>query len=462
VRTVLSVDQLGGIDPNTDAERMTVRVVRSPFNVQKAHVAREFKLTFDQLPAWGSPNAVMERGKKVRDSLCAHPGVESVLKQLCLTPPSQIQPLYIMLSESDAELISWETLCDANNTFIALDQRWPIGRISDPVSGQSRPPAELQLPVRIMALISAFGIKGQTKEWEILRDAALAARAAGLQLILKLMVGEPNLRTAIDQEIANGLTGVEIAPIDRTPSRVVQEIIAWSPHILHFFCHGRADLTDQSVELATAGDYADPITTAGSVRIGTQQLVAMSTQLSNPWLLALNCCSSGQAAKNLQSMAHQVVSAGFPAAVAMLEPVDANDAHEFTRAFYRSLFITLTRAAKALNGGATRVAFEWTEAMYNARRAICDLHNGDAPNAREWALPVLYVRGVEPFQFEQPHAEPEGEANSYKTRVQLVAEWLNTAGRNESEEKRRRVIEKVLADVPRSFWPSVDGTFGNL
>ncbi|HEU0201996.1 MAG TPA: CHAT domain-containing protein [Burkholderiaceae bacterium] len=207
----------------------------------------------------------------------------------------------------------------------------------------------------------------------------------------------------------------------------------------------RTNAAQESLELATAGDYANPLATEGSVKIRADQLVDLSTQLANLWLLALNCCSSGQAARNLQSMAHQVVSAGFPAAVAMSEPVNADDAFEFTRAFYRSLFRSLTTAAKKLKTD-KRVPFEWTEAMFDARTALCDPHNGDAPNAREWALPVLYVRGVDPFHFERPHAEPEDGANVFKVRARIVAEWLRdaaraergaAAGRNETRARRR-------------------------
>lgn len=460
MRTVFSIEALGGIDPNTDAERLTVRVVRSPFNVDKARVARQLMLTAGQLPQWGVPDGVRERGRRVRDSLSTHPGVATVLTQLFTTPVGQQQPIFVMLSESEAEQICWETLCDSNDQFIALDPRWPIGRIIDPTTAPNRPPLELALPVRMMVLISAFGIKGQAKEWQMLRDGVVAARAKGLPIRVKVMVGDPAVRAEIDADIAGGLTDVEVAPIEKTPMRMVQDIVDWSPNILHCFCHGRSDPGNQSIELATALDYADPQTTEGSVNITVGQLEAISTQLQNPWLLALNCCASGRAAKNLQSLAHQVVSAGFPAAVAMLEPVDANDAHEFTRAFYRSVFAGIGNAAKALKND-QRVPFEWTDAMVAARNAICDLHNGDASNFREWALPLLYVRGVDPLSFERPHAVPEAQANVFKARARVVADWLKETGLRSSENERRAVMEQVLEGVPKAFWPSPSGSFDN-
>jgi hypothetical protein len=142
----------------------------------------------------------------------------------------------------------------------------------------------------------------------------------------------------------------------------------------------------------------------------------------------------------------------------MLEPVNAYDAHEFTRAFYRSVFAGIGSAAKALKID-QRVPFEWTNAMVAARTAISDLHNGDAPNTREWALPLLYVRGVDPLSFERPHGVPEAEANVFKARARIVADWLKEAGLRSSEEERRVVMEQALDGVPKEFWPSPNGSF---
>ncbi len=458
MRTVLSVDSFAGVDADGDAELLTVRVVRSPFNVDKANVARRLKLAAAQQPDWGAPDAVRLRGRAVRDSLKMHPGVSEVLKQLFTAPIGQKQPLFVMLAQSEAEQISWETLCDGNDQFVALDARWPIARITDPMSGIARPPAELKLPVRLLAIISALGIKGQGKEWQVLRDSVVAARAAGLPIVVKVMVGEPAVYQAIDADIAAGLAGVELAAIEKTATRVVQDIGAWAPNIVHVFCHGRSDELEQYIELANGNDYADAAASAGSVRIRVNQLAALGASLANPWLLALNCCSGGQAASNLQSIAHQVVSSGFPAAVAMLEPVDAGDAHEFARAFYRALFTSIGAAAQALQGAA-RVPFEWSDAMVDARTALCDLHDSDSNNAREWTLPVLYVRGVEPFSFDRPPPGPEGETDAYRAKARLVAEWLQAVGVQKDESERRAVLEKALDDVPPAFWPNVDGTF---
>lgn len=463
MRTVLAVDLLGGLDPATGQEIMMVKADRSPFDVPEAKHFRSFKLSPDSLPPWGTHNAVRERGRMVREELRKHPGLASILDSLSKTPLGQVQPIYVKLNEGEAELITWEALCDSHDEFLALDQRWPIGRISDPLSGQSRPPAVLRLPVKVLAVISAFRIHGQEKEWELFRQAAQAARQTGLDIRLRCLVGDERTRAAIDAAIAGGLDWVEVSHIEKTASRVIQDIVGWQPNVLHFFCHGMSDAAaaEQLLELATASDYLDPDSISGSVRIRVRQLADMSFALSNPWLLMLNCCSSGQAARDLQSIAHQVVSAGFPAAVAMIEPVDANDAHEFTRAFYSTLFAQLRAAATAL-AQQPRIDFEWAQAMYDARMAICELHGNDARNAREWVLPVLYVRGIDPLRFERPTAVPEEAAADYKLRARVVAEWLQTVREEETSEARRlAVMQQVLADVPKTYWPNIDGSFAN-
>jgi hypothetical protein len=460
MRSVLGIDRFGQIDQATGAEKMVIRVVRAPFNIAGGNTAFPLALSADLLPPWDTANAVQERGRIVRTSLRKHPGVAKLLDQLEMTPKGEIKPLYVAIAEGEAEQITWETLCDTQDSFVALDPRWPIGRISDPVAGRSFPPAVLHPPIRVMAVVSAFKVHDQQREWDLFHAAATAARANGLDVRLKLLVAHPDLRATIDASIAGGEGWVEVGHVEKTAQRLVQDICAWKPEILHFFCHGISDETDQWLELATALDYKTPATKAGSVKVRVAQLTDLTSVLPDPWLLTLNCCSSGQAAEELQSMAHQVVSAGFPAAVAMLEPVAAGDAYEFTRSFYASLFEALRRVELEL-AKQDRVTFEWVEPMYSARAALSDLHAGDPKNCREWALPVLYVRGIEPFFFTRPAPAAVFDTSDAKTKASVVAQWLVSVRDQMPEDQRRAIMQTVLAGVPASLWPNVDGTFTN-
>lgn len=461
MKTVLAVDTYGERDPATQEERLVIKVLRSPVQVPDAERAMDFTYTAAGLPVFGSPSAVKERGRRLRTALIAHPGIALVLANLEATPVGQLKPIYVVLNGSSAELINWETLCDHTDRFVALDSRWPVGRMADPSTSPDRLPGKLELPVRVMLVISAFAIQRQDKEWDAFEQSLTVANKSAVPWKIKVLVGDSNLHQRIGDAIAAGLANVEVAFIDKTPSRLVTSIREWDPHILHFFCHGRSDVIDQALELATAGDYADASAKGGSVRLSKEHLGYIAQNLSNPWLLALNCCSGGQAASNLNSLAYDAVSVRFPAAVAMLEPVDAKDAHEFTSSFYSSLFQAFSNVATALKQ-ANRVPFEWGQAMVDARTAIRDLH-GDEGTSHEWAIPALYVRGVDGFFFEQaaPAQVTKELADTYRLKARIIADWLRTPGANQSEAEKQTVMQQVLGDVPEEYWPNSDGTFGN-
>jgi hypothetical protein len=461
MRTVLTVDPTGEMDPVNKTELMMVKVERHSVNIPAMTRVRRLELSPPQLPQWSNANSVVDRGKMLRQALRKHEGIAGVLDNLACAAPGDVIPIYVKLSEGDAELITWETLCDIQDKFVALDRRWPIGRITDPASTRSRNTPLFRFPIRFLAVISALGIKSQLREWRHLRDAVHDARLGGLDIQLRVLVGEQAMYDAISAEIAAGLLWAEVASIRGSGSLVMADIKKWKPNVVHFFCHGRSDAAAQCIELATASDYLDETTLRGSVTIPVDQLVNLGVELDNPWLMTLNCCESAQAGGDLLSIAHQVVSTAFPAAVAMLEPVDASDAHEFTRALYGSLFAELEKVSNALELAPT-VEFEWAYVMHDARVAINQLHHSDSANQKEWALPALYVRGVDPMHFDRPPAgETEQDSSAYITTARLVASWLGSVRDSMPEDKRHAVMADVLVGVPQQYWPRVDGTFND-
>lgn len=457
MRTIFGIEAMG--------DKLFAKVVRSPFAIL-AQGMQPLPLHPDQLPGLDTNAAVLERGKMVRDALRQHEGISGVLDDLGRTLSPQISPLFVQISPSFAELINWEMLCDAQEAFIALDPRWPIARIIDPVHAPQRPPCELTTPIRLLAIISALGIRDQRKEWERLRDTVLQARHDGLRILVKVMIGAPALFDAVKQEIQVGLADVEVAGIEQTSSRMTRAIREWAPNILHIFCHGHADALGQALELATAADHlahvaGDPAAT-GSVRITSQDLTGLATSLRNAWLLVLNCCASGKAGVGLHSMAGKAISSGFPSVVAMLEPVDASDAYEFTRAFYPEAFFALRDARDALrNQSSTSV--EWAPILFHARTAIAQLDKRDAQSAPEWSLPALYVRGLDAQTFIRPldktHGLSQDTLDKLRLQAERTAQWLRTAGQQMNEADRVQVMELVLAAVPKELWPNPDGRF---
>ena len=457
MRAVLSIDPLGFVGPDGH-ELNIVKVVRAPWAVPDQGKAHPLQLAATTLPPWREPHAVRLRGQKVRDALSVHPGVARMLDLL----PNQVglTPVYLVLGEGEIELIGWETLCDKSDAFLSLNQHSPIGRIVEPRSDEARAPASLRPPVRLMAVIAAMGAGGRP-EWEHLLEAVTAARAAGLDTELRLLVADPVLRDAIDTVVADPAHAgwVSVSHVDAKGSEVIQAIAQWRPQMIHFFCHGFADDADQALELATTADYISEAS-KGSVTIRTKQLVGLVEFLPNPWLITLNCCDTGRAAAALNSMAHRVVQAGFPAAVAMLEPVNENDAHVFTRAFYGRVFQLLDEVRTTLDQE-EEAPFEWLRPMSAVREALVEEHDDSDPTSvREWSLPVLYVRGVAPFIFRKPIANVSPEdAETFKKRGAIVAQWLVGPGADLPPEARQEAIAAAMHDVPRAFWPEVDGTW---
>lgn len=460
MRTVITVDPSGMIDPVTQAHQFYIKIERHPTKIPDMTFVRPLQLT--PLPGWDTPNAVSVRGCLLRDALRKHPGIAAVLDSLGTAAPGTRSPLYVKLSEGDAELMAWETLCDVGNKFVALDRRWPIGRITDPASTIARTPPLFRLPVRIMAVISAHGIAGQQREWDVLRDAADAAITAGLPVEVRVLTGDPNVHAQVTADIAAARPWVTVAGVEESGAKVLAAIGRWQPNIVHFFCHGRADNNTQLLELARASDFQDATVQSGSVIITGDQLATFGESLDNPWLIVLNCCEGAQASHESLSLAHRVVSAAFPAAFAMLEPVDANDAHEFTLAIYTALMRELRMVKTQLDARQT-VFFELAALTHDARDALNSLHQSNAATQRQWALPALYVRGVDALEFRAApkDATDEGLAEQ-KAALQTVLIWLRTMNDSDmSEQRRKAAMTDALtkAGVPEALWPNVDGTF---
>ncbi len=460
MRTVITVDPSGTVDAVTQADQFVMKIERHTSVIPGMTFVRPLELA--ALPAWDTPNAVSARGCLLRDALRKHPGIAAVLDSLGTAPLGARAPLYVKLGEGDAEMIAWETLCDVANKFVALDRRWPIGRITDPASTITRPPPLFRLPVRILAVISAHGIAGQQREWEVLRDATDAARNAGLPVEVRVLTGDPAVHAQVTSDIAAARPWVSVAGVEESGSKVLAAIGKWQPNIVHFFCHGRASNDTQQLELARASDFLDATLPRGSVTITGDQLASFGDSLDNPWLLVLNCCEGAQASHESLSLAHRVVSAAFPAAFAMLEPVDANDAHEFTLAIYGALLKELRTVKTQLDAGQI-VRFEWASLTHDARDALNSLHQGNAAAQREWALPALYVRGVDAMEFRAAPADAtDSVLAAQKSALQTVLVWLRTMKDSDmSEQRRKAAMTAALTDagVPEALWPNVDGTF---
>ncbi|MDC6170702.1 CHAT domain-containing protein [Paucibacter sp. XJ19-41] len=451
-------------DPVTGAEPFIAKAEQSSRALEP--VALKFRpLTPrpSRPPAWEPPSVTRECGRQLHDALAAHPGIAPVLDHLASLNEAHSEPLYIRVDLGEVESIPWETLCNAKDQFMALDARSPMGRISAAGNGKGSEPRAMPDTLRLLAIISAYGIHNQHNEWRMLRKAMTEARAAGLAVEVLVLTGDAATRTVVQADIESGIEGISLGGVAPKRSMVVQDIIAFAPHVLHLFAHGRPGAKDgsQSLELATASDMASD-NGQGSVRLRAEDVRGIARLLPNPWLLTLNCCHGADGGGNDLSIAHQAVTYGFASSIAMIDPIGARDAHAFGEALYRALLRDLRLALAALDSspvGAT-IEFEMAPIVREGRAAIRDAHEAedvdDDAGSHEWAVPVLYVQSVDPMRLVKAQATL---STKQRLAIDMAVAWLKNIRETLDEAGRLQVMKAMLADIPESAWPDVNGEF---
>ncbi len=447
---------------------------KAPFEFADAQEARPFAGQPPTTTTWTSANGVMQYGRDLCQALTQHPAIEKLLQML--TPATQVTPIYFNFQKvADAEQLYWEALYDdAKGTFFALDRRWPIGRIADETATAVQPFYKFEGRLRLAAVLSALGAPAAA-EWQNLRQAVDAARAAALPIDLLLLIGEETLQNEIQAEIAAGvLKDVTVKSLADTVDELETAIDEFKPHLLHFFCHGAVGLGFSRLEVATALNWARD-DTESSLVLTAEQLIALPA-MRQVWLVVLNCCQGGAGTSQFYSMAHTLVARGTPAAIGMLEPIAAADAHRFCAGFYPALFREISQALAQPDNGLP-VPIEWSLPL---RAARIRLHSGvDPKSERTWALPVLYAR-PELFQVVRvaPQVAPPGPAiapgqlppqtpnlelalEEMLDRAQEVANFLRTRPEDTPMSVREDAL-KILDEppaVPQKLRPDMFGKF---
>jgi hypothetical protein len=388
------------------------------------------------------------------------------LSALAQTPPGERHPLYVRAVADEADEVRWEALFSGPTGFLALRPSTPIGRIVHVARGQRRPPAVFEPPLRVMALLSALGVKAR-REWVSLRNALGSTRQANLPVQVELLVGESDLLAEIQAE---GVEGVRARPLPSRSDQLFEGIDAFKPHVLHAFCHGTATAGVRQLELATGSDWDlwedghPPERGSLIVRI---QALAEQAAVRGAWLVTLNCCEGGRGEGDARAMAYDLVAAGTGAAIGMQEPVDASDAHEFCRALYPALFGLLAR--QLTEGGFAEV--EWADALYAPRQALLDRNGHDPGSSRAWTLPVLYVREEAFHVFSQapppppPPAPPSGPFSAAPEPSPLSDEGEaapDLAGLREHADAVARLLRLLPEDTPEAFRHDLLDTLGDL
>jgi hypothetical protein len=421
------------VEPAEDGVRVKLDVSVEPYVDQ--WVPRKFECDPEALPAWSVSEAVRAYGTTLFQKLAsAHAAIGEALVDALKVSPGDMRPIYFHIRVVGAELLYWEALCKDDGSFLALDGRWPIGRIADSPTALPPPKPEFSPPLRMMAVLSALGIAADS-EWQGLYDAVKQARQGKMPVKLTVLVGEEDLYDSIYKQ-REGDPDLQVEWVPETTADFEKLLTQFKPQLLHFFCHGEASfgktqlkvasLDDwQRLKVAQASDQNGDTTGYGRVVLTPAQLMNIQANpMRDVWLVVLNCCEGGKATKQDHSIAHALVANGVPAAVGMMEPVDAHDAYEFCRVFYPGVLdrVRLT-VDKASGGGAVPV--EWVDVLHAPRTALRDRHANDPAQCRQWTLPVLYsrrdsfeVRWATPSPVESP------EAARLRALEETVATWL--------------------------------------
>ncbi len=332
----------------------SVELVCSPADAQFAD------LTLQQL----KKDALQQAGKRVREGLDSQPAIQQAIKH-AISQAKQANtpfPIYFLLREKTeaVEPLPWETLWDEHESFLALDQRWPIGRMSGGQIGTVTT-RTFSPPIRILAFLCATGIQAQG-EWDALYGALAAAT---LPVHLRVYICEPDLETHIKQRVVAPHISVDVAfmsaPFDFA---TLIPNADHTPHIIHFFCHGTTD-DGPTLLMATKADWENG---ESSIAIGPEEFARIPGMERPPWLITLNCCKSGTPHEDTRSFARQLATDHrIPAVVAMREAVAVEAANVFCAAFYAAL---LREIGPSFTNGAGAVAIEWAKILIDPRLAV--------------------------------------------------------------------------------------------
>jgi hypothetical protein len=423
--------------------------------------AQDNLLAFECQPAAMPPlqgqGGVRDYGQRIYEGLCKHGIVKNALQGAPQVPLHQSRAIYFRLLVDGTDQLRWESLCDAAGNFLALDPRWPVGRIAPPqVSKQTT--HVFTPPLRVMAVLGAAGMDARP-EWKAIYQAAEAARADGLPTELTVLVGQTDLRMEIEaRRNAGQVQNVSLAPIQPEEEGLLKAIRLARPHILHLFCHGhfgsgvaQFEFTNGIHEMA-GGNGEQELTI---LRLHSlESLVARGP--GDLWLAVLNCCEGARTEHRLPSMARTLAAFGVPAVVGMAEPIAVGDAHAFARGLYVPLMQSLAQRLGAAPPN-TPVEIEWGQVLCDARNALCAPPKRKPDTDREWTLPVLYVRPEVFTAFRQstvagaPALPPE-ELERQRDLVKRVTGLLEAAGPDAPDYLRDPLLE-ILQQVSPELLP---------
>ena len=418
------------------------------------------------LPLLTNAAQLEQYGSTLAQGLRQHPAIAQVLQHAFGAAAQQSHSLCFVVEADEGRQIRWEALRDDQGHFVALDGRCHIGRIARSVSAEDSPRL-FTPPLRLLAFLSGAGLDA-TEEWGALATSFDNAHARGLPVSAEVRIGQAALLAQAQAECdAAAHPAITVGPMPADGMELEDQVRAARPHILHFFCHGKAEMGAAFLELANAVDHALS-GRAGSIALAIDTLAQLEG-LRNTWLVVLNCCEGGQAGDEMDSMAERLVSeAGLAAAIGMLEPVAVGEASRFCGVLYPEVFHLLEGVLNMLPGALPQ-RVDLSPAMSRPRRALRDLMPPLKAGAR-WTLPVMYQQ-EQPFQVFHPlpvapvapaAPVPAVDWTVVRAKAETVAGMLAGLPPDTPAEARDRML--ALLDeapaVPAALRPDRWGRFG--
>ncbi|HWL40980.1 MAG TPA: CHAT domain-containing protein [Gemmatimonadaceae bacterium] len=429
---------------------------------------------FTTLSASAAQDAVRKAGEKLFATLSTSKGVQELFTAMSggLSPvlqPGALKsyPLFVKIEGDSPEPdgIPWEIIWEQRRQFLCLDPRgrWPVARLVS-ASTRLQPIVRSIEPVLKVALVLAAVGESGAEEWKSFEQAVAALSVAVHVLVL---VSEDAALDAARKDLAgwSATRGTGEVRFVGDQASLVEQILAFSPNILHFFCHGTAD-TAPELEVETRVDRrSDPPKSRGSIRLTETQLAGVAIMRSL-WLVVLNCCRGARPTPNLHSLARSLVTSGVPAVVAMRESIDVADGNLFTQSFYRSLLKQLSDEVFALYPAPASATdplcvpeLLWMKATDEARRGLSQVPGRDPATHSQWTYPVLYIYRDELRLERRDRAQVEATLEQKVEKAVPLAllnqlfESMRPGADPASDRKRREVatilgLEKSLEDAP--------------
>jgi hypothetical protein len=411
------------VDPARDGE--VALQVDAPFDL-----GDEFNphftevVTLDSVANVNGPNYVQQIGQRLVDILHKNHTIREVLRTVLMLPSA---PIYFRVGDPRAHRLSWEALY-RNQTFLALDARWPIARLPRAGKTIDTTRRDFAAPLVLVCVLSAVGVDA-LPEWNGIYDAVQTARQR-VPISVTLLAGQETVLDAARARQPND-SNLTVLPVPSASEirTLIDTIRLLKPHILHMFCHGRID--EGGVNMLDVATITDFEAGAGlsSIQIRAQEL---GEALKNPqsWSVVLNTCGGADASTAL-THAEKIVNAGVPVAVGMRRQIDAGDACAFSAAFYPRVFDAV---ATATESSARSREINWADTLLGARCRLRDMHGSDPSTDDSWTIPVLYTR-------------------SRAFRINVVAP--GTANQEMKRSSETNVVEGLVEIIGESAPPSV-------